>query len=155
MMPDSSKRCRADSGFSVLELLVVLAVLAVSAAVVAPRVSASLTASNLDVAAHRIAAAMIRTRSVSLRDAEPRDFSLDFERRSYQADPRQKANVVDPGVALSARGFDRSLGGNRVLVRFRPDGTASGGVLVLRKGRYAAEIDVDWLTGEVRVRRAR
>ena len=51
-----------------------------------------------------------------------------------------------------ARGSNRP-GRDIVAIRFFPEGAATGGRIVLSRERAAWQIDVEWLTGEVTVKR--
>lgn len=139
-----------EEGFSVIELLVVFTVVILAMTIALPRISASYEATRVDAAASRLAAALVRTRALSIREAEDRDFILDLRRRTYASDPTQAATVLERGISIAA---DQSDNAGRVVVRFRPDGRASGGRFILSKGRKKAAITIDWLTGRVRMHR--
>jgi general secretion pathway protein H len=145
---------RRDSGFSVLELLIALSIVTISAALVLPRVSTAREAMRVEVAASKLAAALVRTRADSIGRAEDRELVIDLPARTYSAHRVQTATALDRRISISVRGLIVDGGGNRVSVRFRPDGSASGGAIVLKGGGRAATITVDWLTGNVRVLRA-
>ncbi|WP_295557637.1 prepilin-type N-terminal cleavage/methylation domain-containing protein [uncultured Hyphomicrobium sp.] len=153
MKPGNDRLFATDAGYSILELLIVLVVIAASAAIVGPRVSASRDAVALDAAAYRLASALARTRAGSISSSLPRDFVLNPARRSYGADQDKALRQLEAGIAVSASGFATEPGSGRIRVRFKPDGTATGGAIVLRKSRSAVSIAVDWLTGTVRIRR--
>jgi general secretion pathway protein H len=153
MMSCKTQICRRDAGFSVLELLILLVVLAAAAIIVGPRVSEGRNAIMVDAAGHRLAAALLRTRAGSISNSAPRDFVLDLERRRYGWNRQEALRQLETGIALSASGFSAEPGGRRLHIRFKPNGTATGGTIVLRKSRSAVSIAVDWLTGAVRVRR--
>lgn len=152
MKPWDRKLCRPDSGYTVVELLIVLVVLAASAMVVGPLASASRDAIAVDVAAHRLAAALMDARAGSISESVPRAFILDPARRGYGSERDQTMQQLETGIALSAKGFAASDGA-RIRICFRPDGTATAGTITLRKRRSAVSIAVDWLSGAVRVRR--
>ncbi len=153
MTPRAGKLFRADSGYSLVELLVVLVVLAASAMIVGPRVSASRDAITVDAAAYRLAAALVKTRAGSISDSMPHEFVLDPARRGYRAEHDRVLRQLEKGIAMSASGFASGSGGERIRIRFNPDGTATGGTIILRKSRTAVSIVVDWLSGAVQVRR--
>lgn len=153
MIARESKIGGTDAGYTILEVLIVLVVLAASAAIVAPRVSASRDASVLEGAGARLAAAMAVARASSISGSSPRYFILDPARRAYGADREKPLKKLAPGIAMSASGFPSELGNARMHVRFNPDGTATGGAIILRKSRSAISISVDWLTGAVRIKR--
>ncbi|MGE0022401.1 MAG: GspH/FimT family pseudopilin [Hyphomicrobium sp.] len=143
----------ANAGFTVFELLVMLAVLAASAMIVAPRALATRDAIRVDAAAHALAALLVKARADSIARSTPSDVVLEPRLAGYMAHQHAAMRRIGSGIAMRTLGFAPEASGVRVRVRFRPDGTATGGTIVLRNARSAASIAVDWLTGAVRVRR--
>ena len=139
---------RRDSGrgFTLVELLVVLAIMAAVAALLTPmlrigRASAELrTASNEMLTAMRIArsAAIAHNRTVAL--------VVDPKVNRYAAAQREHALPRSIGIAAAnlwpVEGRE-GLGA----VYFFPDGSASGGEIDLISGNVAGAIVVDWFTG--------
>lgn len=130
----SAERLRPGSaepqrGFTLVELLVVLTLLALASAVVLPRFVSSAGPSARSQAAG--------VASV-LRDA----------RQQAIATARPVAVPID-GSLIAAQGPD-----GRVLreILFFPDGSSSGGSLVVELRQRRAVVDVDDLTGAVRLR---
>jgi general secretion pathway protein H len=79
--------------------------------------------------------------------------SLDLERRIYTASGTGRYHPLAEGLdirLLSAdfQGLDRRMGE----FRFWPDGSASGGEVVLGAGGRAYVVAVQWLTGRVTIR---
>ena len=61
-------------------------------------------------------------------------------------------SAIPPGFAitlLTVRGETSS--DSVAAIRFEPDGSATGGRIGLNDGRHVFTIDIDWLTGAVRV----
>ncbi|MCZ6853898.1 MAG: prepilin-type N-terminal cleavage/methylation domain-containing protein [Gammaproteobacteria bacterium] len=108
------KNFNGPNGFSLVELMVVVAVLSVIALAVAPRFS-SLSPQQLDYAAGEIAEAIRFTRSEAMRLAEPRGFALDTgEKRIRVFRPVSPAQPGEPVIfdvrdPVSKRLFDVDL----------------------------------------------
>jgi general secretion pathway protein H len=144
---------RLDSGYTVVELLILLVVLAASAMIVGPRVSASRDAIAVDVAAQRLATALMKARASSISDSVPHEFVLEPARRGYRSEYERNLRQLERGISMSVSGFASDSDGARIRIRFKPDGTATSGKIFLSKSRSAVSIAVDWLSGAVRVRR--
>lgn len=61
--------------------------------------------------------------------------------------PRFLSGAVSVAVTATAD----NLAGSRAAIRFAPDGSASGGRVVLAEGGRQVQVGVDWLTGRVTV----
>jgi general secretion pathway protein H len=143
---------RGQHGFTLLELIVAMGILALALALVAP----SLNRARLGVAVRSAAfelAAHLRSARAAAREANAeRVLTIDVDGRRYWAEgvvpPRQlpQSIALDLTVPTSER-----VGGGMARVRFFPDGSTSGARVVLDDGRSAAAIRVDWLTGDVRL----
>ncbi|MEW5728385.1 MAG: GspH/FimT family pseudopilin [Pseudomonadota bacterium] len=129
------------NGFTLIEMLVVLAVLGLAVAVFAPAMRKHPEISA-DSSARSLAAALERSRS--------RAVAGNTETRTL-VDARARAEnglkvVLDVAVS-EVEG--EAVGG----IRFYPDGSSSGGRITFDDGRAAVTVGVDWLTGGVDVHR--
>ncbi len=141
---------RQARGFTLLEMIVVLAILGfalglilthgpVRSAAVETRAAASAIAGNLRLARTR---AMAEARPVSVA-IDPATHRIQVEGQKPAALPVAVGfNYVNPA--------GKPVAGETVL-RFAPDGSASGGAIELVDGNRRAEIGIDWLTGRVRI----
>ena len=140
-------------GFSLLELVVVLAVLAGTATLVLPRIEGTRERLAVQVDANRVAAALRIARADVLRTSSDRMVTFDVANRVYwsDVDPVERSFDLRITVALDDEGFEWV--GTLRRVRFRPDGSATGGAIVLSDGASSARVVVDWLTGATRLSR--
>lgn len=144
----------SSAGFTLLELLLVLAVLALLAGLVVAYLPAGATRTEVVASAREVASGLRRARGAAIAGNTPVAFVLDVKNRSYRVGtealvrlPAEIALTLD--TARSERA-NRFAGG----VRFYPDGSASGGRISLRgAGERAAVavVTVDWMTGRVDV----
>jgi general secretion pathway protein H len=77
--------------------------------------------------------------------------AINGERRSVAVEGGPTIQVP-PGLDLAAAaGPGGALGPKLVGLRFAPDGSSTGGRILLADGRRHTQIGVDWLTGRVSV----
>ncbi len=150
--PFHGRRPGREHGFTLLELLVVLGILALALALVAPSLNAARLGIAVRSAGYELAAHLRSARAAARETNVERALTIDIEGRRYWAEgvvaPRQlpRGIAIDLTVPASER-----IAANAARIRFFPDGSASGARVVLDDGRSATAIRVDWLTGDVRL----
>lgn len=148
MKRDKTEGDRCDAGFTVLELLTVLVLIVMAVAIAMPRAQGGRAGANLRLATTSLAAAMTTARAEAVRTNREVRVVLDMAKRRYWTGEGARVRRIPAGVAIAAghrAGAPLALG--RAIVRFRPDGSASGGWIGLRSGRQMASLSIDWLTG--------
>lgn len=144
---------RAEAGFTLVEMLVVMMILAVAATIAAPLLSGGSDGLRLETASSELAAALRVTRSAAIvRNAET-TLVVDVERRTFESaavSRRPFASGIDAKLTFAAGVRSGQSDGG---FRFFPDGSSTGGDVTLALGGRQAKICVDWLTGEVRQER--
>ena len=144
------------AGFTLLELLVTLAVAGLLLTLVPPLMERGSDRARLQSDTRRLSGALGLARSQAIAGAAEVPFVIDLEARRYGIDGGGNgfSGVLDPGVAVQVEmaAADR-LGDRRGLIRFFPDGSSSGGTIHLGNRAGGAIIEVDWLTGKVTGRR--
>ena len=141
-----------QSGFTLLELLVVLVLLALSYALIPPMFSIGGSTAELKAGARQVAAGLRKARSQAIVSRDETTLTLNVESRSFllsgdakpRSLPRQaEINVfTDQGEVVDA---------DTASIRFYPDGSSTGGRITLAMGERKFHIDVDWLTGQVEI----
>jgi prepilin-type N-terminal cleavage/methylation domain-containing protein len=154
----------SDAGFSLLELVVVLTILAGVAAMALPRFGAGFgqpPRSAVQSMALQLAADLRATRAEALRSNAEQSFTLDLGRRVTWSEARPTPRLFVDGLDVDVRGPGLEWSSDRsVRVRFQATGAATGGEIVVRNSRSPAQlpavrISIDWLTGVARIERAR
>ena len=134
-------------GFTLLETLVVLVILALVLAVVVPMVSKGLGTSLNDVA-RDMHSGLRQARNAAVSQQQSTLFVLDLDGHAFRAgDDSQRS--VPQNLELHARTATREMRDGRAAVRFYPDGSSSGGRIGVSEGEAFVWLDVDWLTGRV------
>jgi general secretion pathway protein H len=150
-MTDCQRRAGASrSGFTLLEMLVVLTILALIATVALPNLMHPSDRRRLDAAAQGLLGAIRLTRATAITRNAEMALEIDVDRRTYYS-PAVRARSFGPDmvVRLTVAGPKQSTA-SRGGFRFFPDGSSTGGDVELLLGGKEARLCVDWLTGAVR-----
>jgi len=145
-------------GFTLLEVLVVVALIATASALLLGAMAGALPGQQLREATGRMAAEMRATRARALATGRDQLFEIDVAAHRWQAGPAGAAMARSgewpQAIAVSATAArEEQLRAETAVFRFFADGSSTGGRVVLRRGDAAWRIDVAWLTGTVRVER--
>lgn len=135
-----------ERGLSLLELIVVLAILSLVLVAVAPLVSPWHRSAMIDVAARDVALALRETRAAAIYGNKGTTFTLDGAAGQYWSDAAPARRALPARITATFGAGQTQLG----QIRFFPDGGASGGNIVLRDARRSAAIRVDPLSGRAK-----
>jgi general secretion pathway protein H len=110
--------------------------------------------------ANDLAAQFRFARAVAISSGEPQDVVIDPQARQWKGAKGRSGALPDGGevVFTGARAaqFDPAeTEGGKGVVRFFADGAATGGRVRMLANGGGWDVDVGWLTGEVRVSRVR
>lgn len=145
-----SRRTRIR-GFTLLELLIVLVLAAVVMAVALPALRSS-PATELKSGAQTVAAALRQTRIDAMSGGRALALVVDTGGNTLQPEHRDSARQLSDSIALQLATAEREmLDEQRGGIRFWPDGSATGGRVTLTKEGLEIRVDVEWLTGRVRI----
>lgn len=140
----------AIGGFTLLELLVVLAIIGLMLAVVPGFVLRGQPEMEFDVAARAIADGLRRARSEAMLHNGQQVFGLDVEARRFRVGEHEPPVQLNQTIELSFRtAHSELLSGTAAQIRFFPDGSSTGGRVSLALAGRRTEVTVDWLTGLV------
>jgi general secretion pathway protein H len=144
---------RPAGGFTLLEILLALTIAGALMAVVIPNFGPALARAQLTSATRDVASALRHARGQAVIRGREAEFELDVDRHRYKVTGRPKAYALPGSVDLSlytaeSETVDEGTG----RIRFYPDGSATGGRVTLAAGKETRAVDVNWLTGEVKIR---
>lgn len=146
-LADHLARRTAEDGFSLVEMLVVLAILGLAAAASGPALDALVPARRLERAAETLRAEMDLLRGEALRTGRTARLVLDGPGNRFLSS-RPGAAPIPVAAALRVD-VPRSRWGGPGEIRFLADGSASGGRIALRRGSAGRVLVVSPLTGLV------
>ena len=153
-VPPPRRPTRASlTGFTLLETLLVLALMAAAALLAAMAFTGGLEGIRLRAESKEIAAQLRYTRARAIATGQPQRFRIDPRGHRWEAAGDHRGRI-HPGLSVSftgARQAQARAGEGAIL--FFPDGGATGGRVTLAAERAAWSVDVAWLTGEVRIAR--
>jgi general secretion pathway protein H len=127
-----------------MELLLVLALLALLAAVAIPLVNRQNEETTLRATAHQFASLMRTARGAAIRDNTERTLIVDPAGRRFWVAGVTKAYPIGGGIDVRVAAPQG--------LKFFADASATGGSVVLTAGGHAAVVELDALTGHARVR---
>lgn len=148
------RRVGQDDGYTLVELLVVIAVLAAIVMLASPMLP-TLSGQRLQLQAELVGEALRNARAQAIRDNREVLVEIDVAQgvvsESGGRELARLAPEVQLGlVAAATERVDAETGG----IRFLPDGSSSGGELVLARDGRRLAVRVDWFDGSVEIGRA-
>lgn len=136
-------------GFTLLEILAVLALIGIAVTVTAFSLDGGLERARLDASARDMVAALRHTRTRALVEHRPQWFTLDLNARTF-ASPGRDPQAIAAGTTLHVTSAAEDVQHpGEARIRFFPDGSSTGGNIELTRKNRDVRIDVDWLTGSV------
>jgi general secretion pathway protein H len=148
----AGSRLSLGRGFTLIEILVVVALIALAVTLVTVTVGSGLSGAKVKAASRDLVAALRYTRGQAIVKHEEKTMSIDVEKRRYRATGKKWIELPkDMTMKLfTARSELEEEGVGRI--RFFPDGSSTGGHIDLLKEEAVWRIEVLWLTGEVSLR---
>ncbi|HUZ75083.1 MAG TPA: GspH/FimT family pseudopilin [Stellaceae bacterium] len=145
-------RSLRSGGFTLIEVLLVLVIMALVMAATLPPLMGSGGAAEMRAASLEIAAALRQARSLAITRARPQVFTIDTASGAYLAGGARMTGRLPGDVhAVLITTTDERDNGTTGNIRFFPDGSATGGGIRLIQGNRRTDVMVDWLTGRVSI----
>ncbi|MDR1076975.1 MAG: GspH/FimT family pseudopilin [Xanthomonadaceae bacterium] len=144
---------RRVSGVSLLEMLMVIALIAAASLLAAAILSGGMEGMKLRSSAKEIASELRFTRTRAIATGEAQRFTIDPVEHRWEG-PNRHHGEIPRSLAIQFTGA-RQAGATDALggIVFFPDGASTGGRIQLQRDKSGWRIDVIWLTGEVRLSR--
>lgn len=139
-------------GFTLLELLVVLALATVLIGLVPPLISAAIPGVELKSSARRVAAGLRLAREEAIRTGRDTSFTIDLDERSFQVEGQGRRASLPKGLDLKLEVATAELESpQRGSIRFFADGASTGGRIILAHDGQGWQVGAQWLTGRIQV----
>jgi len=141
-------------GFSLMEMVAVLLLIAIAVAAVSIQVTKSLTSAKIQAVSRDLVAALRYTRGQAIVKGEQRTLDVDLNNMSYVAPGRDPVKFP-AGVEVRMTTAENEVTSDRVArIRFYPDGSSTGGHVSVLAGQREWRVNVEWLTGDVALAQA-
>jgi general secretion pathway protein H len=147
-----SRRCRYqwEAGFTLVEMLVVVTIIALIASVALPMLGRPSEKLRLRAIADGLIAALRLTREAAIVRNVETVLTIDVDRRTLQSVVVPLRRFAPEVVAKLQFAAPEQAGQSTGAFRFFPDGSSTGGTLTLSLHEQREIICVQWLTGEAR-----
>jgi general secretion pathway protein H len=139
-------------GFTLLELLIVLAIMVLVVSVALPLLSAAFPGVQLKAAARQTAAGLRMAREEAIRTGHSAAFTLDVADHTFTVQGGFRTVDLPSGLKLKLIAARSEMHGDRSgSIRFFPDGSSTGGRVILSRNDGGYQVGVEWLTGRIRL----
>lgn len=150
--PRGTAKDLRETGFTLIEMLIVLVIASIVMATLVPSFGPAIARAQLYSATRDVASALRHTRGQAMIKGQDALFELNTQQHTYRVAGRPRVYKLPPEIELglfttTTETLDEGTG----RIRFFPDGSATGGRVTLVAVKQTRVVDVNWLTGEVRI----
>ena len=143
---------RGGQGFTLIEILVVLALGAAIYALIASIPFGKASAADLKAAARSVASGLRTAQSTALATRRDALLTIDMDSREYITTGESEAHKLPGNIDLKLYTAQTEVTSEHSgSIRFYPDGSSTGGRVTVASGERKYLVDVDWLTGRVAI----
>ncbi|MCB1724742.1 MAG: prepilin-type N-terminal cleavage/methylation domain-containing protein [Gammaproteobacteria bacterium] len=144
-------RLQAGHGFTLVEILVVLVLVGLLSAMLVPMLLPS-SGRTLERSAAEVNLALRETRRQARAQRQSLNFTVDTGDKGYRTGGSAPWQALPDDMTIELTTAESLLSSTtRGAIAFHPDGSSSGGRIVLGLAGQARQIDIEWLTGRIRV----
>ncbi len=140
-------------GFSLLEVIVVITIIALSYTLLPQMVFSGVSGAELRSNARAVATGLRRARDAAINTKREAVMLINLENREFTLPNDAKLHKLNDKLDVKLYTSEADLISDKVgTIRFFPDGSSNGGRVTVAAGERGFEIDVDWLTGHVTIK---
>lgn len=148
----SNDASRGTAGFTLVELLVVMAIAALLMTLAVQQSPGTRERLEVDSATRKLAADLARARATALSRNAANQIDFDLRQQNYVSSLDGMSHRLPSKVRLDLGQLGlESVPSSRARIVFFPDGTATAARLTLSSGDRQKSISVNWLTGQAAV----
>ena len=139
-------------GFTLIEIMVVMAILALMLVLISPNFSTALPGVSLKAAARTLAGSLRHARSRAIALNEEVALAIDVETRRYAiVGGKTSGKLPGKGEIRLFTAQSELIDATSGTIRFFPDGGSTGGGITFIDGERRYRVLVDWLTGQTSI----
>lgn len=138
---------RRTAGFTLLELLVVLVLMALMTGLAIPLISAGTPGAQIKAASRELLVGLRQAREQAIVSRQPAAMSVNVDERRFQITGQTRAFQLPGKLQIGLFVADAEDNGKLGSFIFYPDGSSTGGRITVSLDGQTNRIDVDWLTG--------
>ena len=154
MKPERNMKPYRSRGFTLVEVMIVMVIIALIMGLVATSMSRSVSSAEARAASRNLVASLRYTRARAILDKQEQVFQVNTENRTYKAPGREQVQLPE-GVDVTITTARSELTSEAVAgIRFFPDGGSTGGHVELTVNEREYRVNVAWLTGEVNLEKS-
>jgi general secretion pathway protein H len=142
---------RPASGFTLIEMILVLVIAGLLLAAVGPRIAAGIGGVEFHAATREIASALRAVRAKAVAERREAALTVYIAEHAYDVDAEKRYDIPEDVEVSVYTASEQVFGGDSGAIVFYPDGSASGGRITLEYRGRKRSIDINWLTGMVEI----
>lgn len=143
-----------QNGFTLFELLVLLLVMALTAALVGPMYRGG-QKSDLNVFGRSLVAELRYARSMALLKGRNSVVSFDMDKRLYGISEGGEQKSIPREIHMKLTVDENDAGDGKGLIYFFADGSSTGGIIELNREGKKLMLTTSWLNGRISIEESR
>ena len=139
-------------GFTLIEVMMVLALAVVIYAFLVAIPLRGTSVADLKASARVLASGLRQAQTMAMITRQDAVLTLDLDAREFVLPGEKEPRKLPDGIDLKLYTAQSEVTSERKgAIRFYPDGSSTGGRITVASGERKFLVDVDWLTGRVRI----
>lgn len=145
-------KLRSSNGFSLLELLTVLAIVTLIISLTVPNLSNTYNRYQLKSLSRDVAGALQKTRLKAISSGEKQSWLVSLDSDEYwHGNESHKIPLPNSVMIEVTTAAGEVVSSKLAAISFFPDGTSTGGQVRLERDEGIFYVQVDWLLGTVKI----